>query len=212
VKTNQKGFTLVEGLLTILVVSFISFAGWYVYDANKQKPEVESQASENSVAKKSIKTSKSIPLYEKQGWITFEPKNKAYKVNLPNGAEFITSADSASIYSRSIIGSSSSKATITELMGGSDNPLGLFINYLDKDQISTRGTKQPNFNTYSGVNVENYTYKQTSEPQLLDIPNGATESTYVIYKGDKAVNVIYTYLSGGNAEIVKEMVKTIKIY
>ncbi|MDL2341652.1 MAG: hypothetical protein QFB87_01060 [Patescibacteria group bacterium] len=36
-KSNEKGFSLVEGLLTVLVLTVIGFVGWYVLNANQEK-------------------------------------------------------------------------------------------------------------------------------------------------------------------------------
>ena len=68
-KYYQKGFTLVETLLIILVVSFIGFAGWYVYDANKDKPTDES-TSETKKSPKTDSDSDQVP----DGYVVFKSK------------------------------------------------------------------------------------------------------------------------------------------
>lgn len=37
---NQKGFSLVEGLLIIIALSIVGFTGFYVYNANKKEPNI----------------------------------------------------------------------------------------------------------------------------------------------------------------------------
>ena len=37
---NQKGFTLVEGLLIILIVTIVGFASWYVWGKQKSNKEI----------------------------------------------------------------------------------------------------------------------------------------------------------------------------
>lgn len=45
---NQKAFTVVEGLLTIIALSLIVFIGYYVYNTGKKTDETYSQASHSA--------------------------------------------------------------------------------------------------------------------------------------------------------------------
>lgn len=43
-KINQKGFNVVEALLTIIIISLIGFVGWFVFSATKTTKKLESSA------------------------------------------------------------------------------------------------------------------------------------------------------------------------
>jgi hypothetical protein len=45
---NQKGFTLVEGLLIVIALSLVSFVGFYVYKANDKKENTSPQITSES--------------------------------------------------------------------------------------------------------------------------------------------------------------------
>jgi hypothetical protein len=45
---NEKGFSLVEGLLVVLIVTVIGFAGWYVLNANKNVSTVKSDKQDTA--------------------------------------------------------------------------------------------------------------------------------------------------------------------
>lgn len=54
---TQRGFTFVEGLLIVVLVGIVGFAGWYVYDSNKKTNSIyDKSASVDGVAEYEKKT------------------------------------------------------------------------------------------------------------------------------------------------------------
>lgn len=51
-KTNQKGFGAVEGILILVIVILLGYVGWYVWDANKSADDTLKQ----STARQSVNT------------------------------------------------------------------------------------------------------------------------------------------------------------
>jgi hypothetical protein len=47
-KNKQNGFTLVEGLLVVIALTLVSFAGWYVWNTNQNEKKAESNNSSSS--------------------------------------------------------------------------------------------------------------------------------------------------------------------
>lgn len=44
-KTNQKGFSAIEGILVLVIVGLIGFVGWYVWQSNKTMSDVTSDVT-----------------------------------------------------------------------------------------------------------------------------------------------------------------------
>lgn len=83
-KINQKGFTLIEGLLTVLVIAFISFVGWYVWNSNQDKNNSTKSDTSDYV---SIKSEKATDPTE--DWITYHTDVGKFTVKYPK--EWVTS-------------------------------------------------------------------------------------------------------------------------
>ena len=54
-KTNQEGFSAVEAILIILIVGIISFAGWFVWNSQKQTSKTIDESNKSSSAATSTK-------------------------------------------------------------------------------------------------------------------------------------------------------------
>jgi len=67
-KTKQKGFTAIEGLLLLIIVGIIGFTGWYVWHAKRSADKtLDVAASENISSSRINKNSpKPVPLTKRQ--------------------------------------------------------------------------------------------------------------------------------------------------
>jgi hypothetical protein len=74
---NQKGFTLVEGLLVVIAVSLLGFTGYYVYNANQKKDDTKQVAAPTS----SQNTTETKDPTE--GWKSFESMEGKYSLKYP---------------------------------------------------------------------------------------------------------------------------------
>ncbi len=81
-KTNQKGFSVVDLLIILVVVGLIGGAGWYVWQSSLKKTDTTPTTSNTTEQKKTTKeVTRAAEPYE--GWqeVTFTPEN--IKVKLP---------------------------------------------------------------------------------------------------------------------------------
>ncbi len=58
--TNQKGFTVVEGVLILIIVAMLGFTGWFVWHSQQNTDKINSQAAKNS---QPVTTDKNKPSY-----------------------------------------------------------------------------------------------------------------------------------------------------
>jgi hypothetical protein len=88
-KSSQKGFTVVEGLLIALAVGVVGFAGWYVYDSSNKTNNIYDASGTDSATKvtkkaaeekKSAETSTTSPISDalkENAAASIESKNTA---------------------------------------------------------------------------------------------------------------------------------------
>jgi hypothetical protein len=58
---NQRGFTLVEVLLIVLIICFVGFAGWYILDSNKQPNQATNSPETTATPTKKTESPATIP-------------------------------------------------------------------------------------------------------------------------------------------------------
>jgi type II secretory pathway pseudopilin PulG len=83
---NQKGFSVVEILLILVIIGILSGTGWYVYNSNKKTNNLLNSVDNTKllIAKTATKdthksTEPQIPL----GWISYEDKKNGFKFAYP---------------------------------------------------------------------------------------------------------------------------------
>jgi prepilin-type N-terminal cleavage/methylation domain-containing protein len=81
-KANQKGFSVVEILIVIVVVGLLGTVGWLVYDRQKNKTDSSTNQTtqQNSVAKEP-ETQKEVDPYE--GWETYKSTSEGFTIKYP---------------------------------------------------------------------------------------------------------------------------------
>ena len=91
-KIDKNGFTIVEGLLIILLVVVIGFVGWFVWSRQNTKKSTNSIPSSTSIPKVTTSTPVVAQVDATKDWTTVTPKNtdntfivKVPKSLLPNG-------------------------------------------------------------------------------------------------------------------------------
>jgi hypothetical protein len=81
-KINEKGFSAVEGLLILIIVSIIGGAGWYVWNANNKAQDSLDNADASSSTTANLKSKKGnfqLPA----GWQWYENKELSVKFAYP---------------------------------------------------------------------------------------------------------------------------------
>jgi cytoskeletal protein RodZ len=93
---TQKGFTVIEGLLILVIVGLIGFVGWYVYQAKQATDEnLNTAASTNTAVKVMKKTTASVP--STNYFVIKELGVKFIDTNNPNGLSYtVDSSESTS--------------------------------------------------------------------------------------------------------------------
>lgn len=169
-KTNQKGFSVVEGLLVLLVVGLIGTVSWLVYDRqqndNKQEPSVSNIVkTENGGTEESEDSS--LP----EGFTKFE--NKPNKISLGYPSDWaVDKQEPLSGYENSIVVFSSPSYKKGALPIGAEGVLS--------GTLVTVQTAQP-----KGTNVQT-DYKE---------PKFGTDVTNFMIGGEKAVHYYVAYES-----------------
>jgi hypothetical protein len=206
---KQDGFTVVEVLLTLLLVSFISFAGYYVW--NSQKHTTEDKKS-NGASNKSAVASGSKPVDIASSWLKYTTSDRVYGVNLPDGYDFEKSDDGSLIMAleEKMVYQKGTKATLNELLGRGA-VVGLFVNFDAQSNMSDGATPMKDFSTKSGVQVSEYYQLYSEDSEGIGPSKGTKEYIFIAYKGSKKVEVRYTSLNPSQLDTVEQMVKTISI-
>lgn len=88
-KKNTKGFTVIEGLLILLIVTVVGGVGWYVWDKNKAS-EVATDPPKKSQGKAINKASQDTTFVDgpRQGWKTYTNYKAGFSIEVP--ASFVS--------------------------------------------------------------------------------------------------------------------------
>lgn len=129
-KLNQKGFGVVEGLLTIIALTLICFTGFYVYNANKR-------------ANESIKNSESATTTGSQLDQTSPEANKTELIKYDPAVEVSAASDSdklegASQSFKTFIGQELKNANEDQSLG-SDCVVKISVSKIYKDTFASGG-------------------------------------------------------------------------
>lgn len=81
-KNNQKGFTLIEGLLMLLVVSVIGFGGYYVWQNQQDENNSDTILTQEQTSKAVSQPSNSDPY---KGWKTYALHYEKLSFKYPSG-------------------------------------------------------------------------------------------------------------------------------
>lgn len=214
-KVNQKGFSVVEILIVIVVVGLLGAVGWLVYDrqTNKDSSKESTVQQESKTEKQTTDDNKETEKKLSADWLLRQSSSASIRV--PDGFNFLTNTgedfdlwlpdqpQGTLVYT---------KGTLAKVVGEPHKhfELGLIVSY-NKEGFNDRGTKVKEFKTYSGENVTVKLFEQTTEPDGVDFPKGAKHLKYTVTKGEDYINIDYVYLGSGYVEAIEEMVKTATI-
>lgn len=204
-KMNQKGFSLIEGLLIVIALSLVGFVGFYVYNANKDEKKNE-HAAVTHADEKGEKAED-----ETANWQELASSKGAFKLKVPDGWKLNNDP------TQDFVSSSLDPADITYKKGVAP--------VLTQDEIL--GTDAP-YRFVVSVSSEAGESGESAEFVLADGTKGgkSTEEfedmvgnagiikvhTYMFGAADKVVTVRYSVLEGDpdNIEIVEKVIKTLQ--
>lgn len=215
-KNNQKGFSLVEGMLLVLVIAVVGFGGYYVWN-QQQKKDTSSQPSPTS--SESTNTSEEKDTEEEQevdkakDWTVYS--GTSFSVKIPDGWELIGNREYKNIAAycsdnSCVTYKEGTRGKVQDTEGGRGGPFkfGLFAN----SNAQVRGAKVE-YNEKANYPVEKYKFTQTGEQEPMDIPTGGTEYLYIVDRGDDKMAVTYALFSADDKDesnIVDLLVASIK--
>jgi type II secretory pathway pseudopilin PulG len=193
---KQHGFSVVEGLLILVIVGIVGGTGWYVMTANKNADESLSNAGLGtavSTKKQTKATTKDVP----DNWTSYSDSPGQFSFSYPsNWTKNV--CDSADLKDQGVVllGAEPSKAgacqsdgvpqiSISGLSGDSRSDYSLTKDYypdLKSESITVNGVKgQKQIGTYT----------MSSEPAAIGPSNGTKTTVYLFYANARTFALRY---------------------
>lgn len=196
---THRGFTIIEGLLILVIVGILGFTGWYVYNArnNTNKSAKNADSANSSTANYSKKTAATDPT---ASWIAYSSKDGVFSLKYPKTWVTATHPElcspgilllGANTQSVGVCGSESfGQVSVASVSGDSQK---------DND-LSTHGFKDV---TTSAVTIGGVTGQKqtgTSSGQAASgapnaLPDGIKVTKYVFFTNSKTYTFTYTQAS-----------------
>lgn len=207
---RQHGFTLVEVLLSLIVVSFIAFAGYYVWNTQHKaavdEPSPQPASSSSAIDDASAREVSSWRIH------SFEAN---FSIHLPSGWTFGYYKDQDSLVALSTDYQKGVNSGATDKSGVPDGSSVVSVTALDRsmaDSVVKDATSQTAFKLgQSSASAIKYITEYDKIPGSPLNGTGAKKYNYVYYKEDKLLNVTYNYKpdDGDKLTVVEQMVGTI---
>lgn len=206
---KQKGFTLVEVLLVVLVVSFIGFAGYYVWDnqTSKEKSSANSYSSKKATKKKN----KSTDITAK--WETYETPDKLFSVKIPDGLHVQKTYDGSQLTITPLTYVKDAPVTYEDIPYSKNTARALSIYFYNGETAWLEGIdetadkagilKKSTLKTRDGLDITKYHFTQ-KDPVFVGLGEyGVNDGFfgYSIKKGNQSVTIQYNFDSGDEVDI-----------
>lgn len=193
-KNNQKGFSVVEILIVIVVVGLLGAAGWLVYDRQNKTNNSEQSAgnTQNGKLKEQQANSEAQPAQtvdETQNWTNFT-SSKGWQLRIPDGWELYTDTTSAGLTAYSSLEyKAGTRAVIEKTSFGRGGPFVLSTgNYAAGDPATEKPDYLTDETVFKAKNVEGRRYTGTLKEDVpMDGFKGDTIYWYVFVKDTKSV-------------------------
>lgn len=196
-KLAQKGFTVVEGLLIVVILGIIGGVGYYVYSQTKNNDNLAQKS--DSGAAESGGTKSDTPKDETADWLLYEPPGKEFSTKLADGWALTTYNNVPYLYNftNQLAIVPGQKATVTDVQGGRDFATAFGIGYITNEQMAEsspqRGTKSASLKAADGKEVEVYHFTQDNQDPMLDVPYKGQEYTYLVRGSKGMVRIVYSF-------------------
>lgn len=206
-KMNQRGFTLVEGLLLGILAALVAGVGYFVYDSNKKEPQVSAPTVQQTSTTQEAK--------EEDSWKLVESAHKAFKIRIPDGWGITTDLDGDFIFSTTedLTYTKGNAVEIKTVEGfGTDAPLRFTVSANNENNEFFGPGEKTKFVLNNGVEGSRSYRLETSTEEGLGPVKGEKDYEYDFSKNGKYFQVIYRILPGDtdNLEIVEKAIKTLE--
>lgn len=215
IKVNQKGFSVIEVLIVIVVIGLAGATGWLVYNRQNNKSDLEQQPTVQEGQAKQSTTDENKEAEKKLSANWLLRQSSGASIRVPDGFNFL--ADAGEDFDLWLPDQPQgdlvyNEGTLAKVVGEPHKhfELGLIVRY-NKEGFNDIGTKVKELKTYSGLNVDVKLFEQTTDPDGLGFPKGAKYLKYTVTKGSDYINIDYVYLGNGYVDAIEEMVKTATI-
>ncbi len=207
---KQQGFTLVEVLLIILVIGFLGFTGYYVWDRQSSKEGNQKAQPTKTTSSRGRVVTKSEN--ETASWEKYETPDKLFSVKIPDGSTVEKTEEGLNILIENPVYVKGEPVRYRELLGR-DGAKGLMITFNPQAIYDLdRSVYQESFQAYEGLTVKKYVFVQKSEPDGLDYSKGTTVYTYVVESVDgRQVGLSYSFVANPATELIDKIAKSVTI-
>ncbi len=216
---KQNGFTLVEGLLIVLILSVIGFAGYTVWN-NNQDNEIEQAETVQQIDESPNESAEKAEVAISESWKTVSSGQDGFSVKIPDGWKVLNVLDSNWITVRTADNTIFAKGAPAEVTGtesfGTDGPSRVNIIRFDDDNFSFLDGDEENLGEFKAINVTGTKYYK-KYPAEADEGIGALPNqqsyTYKFEFGNSTTFITYNIQVGEDdiLNIVEEMVATLNI-
>lgn len=223
-KTTQKGFSVVEVMLLIVVVGLVGVVGWLVFDrqnnkSDKKDPGISNQTSNTGLDSKPTTNNDATSSPTK---LTTELKshNNKFSIQLPDG--WIVTNDTELDYAHAVglenmTYAPGKPATIQNKMGfrgGGPTTTNFIIQFGDTTHLEnyfSNSEYQETIKTNAGVEGKKYLYTAKEGDEMFT--PGTKSYGYQFTNGSKTMVISYMKLPGDPDQltIVEDAIRTLKL-
>lgn len=227
--SNQKGFSVVEGVLILVIVAVLGGVGWFVWHSKNNTNSTYNAAANSGTGKISstkataAKVTTTTTDTTSSKWLLYTPSGKQYSIRVPDGWKFTaTKGSDENLYAfdmPDLTFKQGTKASVDVVEGGRDfSSVALLLGYsstFKKSDYSTdlgQATKQTGFKTDAGVAVDQYYFLETKNPEVMGLPKDTKQYIFVVQSGGHGVVFYHDILKGEKDQLkyVVPMIKSLK--
>lgn len=221
-KFKQKGFSVVEILIVIVLVSLIGSVGWYVWQSKNKKPAStdDSQTTQTQPSTQTQASSCNAASEEQNSWAVVSSHENNFTMCVPGGWTLVSDTQSDTFrVAPPFVVVSGEKATIqNEEIGGKDGTSDMFQVLTAKESYqgwTSNDAEKSDFTLNDGTKGIRYYTKYTNIGVGGGIGpvEGDEDYEYLFEKNGKFIHAGYTIHPGTQKHLntVEEVLKTLKI-
>ena len=208
-KSNQKGFSVIEIILAIVILGLIGLVAWmFVQNTSKNSEVANTSSKTDSEDAEQDKPDQPVKENPELAWYSYTPSGNQYSFKIPDGWTLHKKgSDDTSLYSTgSLAIQTGSSGKVVNTVGDLAN-CGHFI--LDYLPYSKQESWTISFKTDSGLDV-----RKTAGMDEIGVSGGGMGYSYNITKGQKTIYVSYGTCKDSATdyhEVIEQALKTLSI-